>query len=211
MRYHLLVPLAMLMAAVPIAILVSIYFRSRDRASPEAIAAVLLFTGVALVASFGIRAQVLDGGALPPFYSASIDATAGPMPPFQSSRFGPTSTPACSSRRRFCCCAWPVRRSPTDPRRAQEPRLAILALTLPAMLCTPLGWHLPAYAATLSVSPIRHYIEEWQPATFRDAEFLFGGLPLALLAAGGLLRDRHARYGARSCRSPRSSSRCCWR
>ena len=53
--------------AIPIGILVSIYFRSRRSASPEAIAAVLLFTGVALVASFGIRAQVLGWGCFAAF------------------------------------------------------------------------------------------------------------------------------------------------
>ncbi len=191
MRHHLLVPLAMLMAAVPIAILVSIYFRSRDRASREAIAAVLLFAGVALVASFGIRAQVLGWGCFAAFLVcldrpdrwafaavpivaiwANVHASVLLAPAFLALRLAGAALG-------------------DGPRATLKSRdMAILALTLPAMLCTPLGWHLPAYAAALSVSPIRQYIQEWQPAGLSDGEFLLGGLPLALLAAGGLRASR---------------------
>ncbi len=189
MQRHLLVALAMLMAAVPIAVLVSIYFRSRDRASPEAIAAVLLFAGVALVASFGIRAQVLGWGCFAAFLVclerrdrwafaavpivaiwANVHASVLLAPAFLALRLSGAALT-------------------NGPRAAAQGRyIAILALTLPAMLFTPLGWHLPAYAAALSVSPIRHYIEEWQPAGLSNAEFLFGGLPLALLAVAGAWR-----------------------
>ena len=63
----LFVPLALLVAVVPIGILLSIYFRSRNGATPEAIAIVLLFCGVALAASFGVRAQVLGWGCFAAF------------------------------------------------------------------------------------------------------------------------------------------------
>jgi hypothetical protein len=190
MRYHLLVPLAMLMAVVPIAILVSIWFRSRERASPGAIAAVLLFAGAALVASFGIRAQVLGWGCFAAFlvaldrrdrwvYAAvpivaiwaDVHASVLLAPAFLMLRLAGTAL--------------------TEGARAavKSRDLAILALALPAVLCTPLGWHLPVYAATLALSPIRHYIEEWQPVGFGDGEFLFGGLPLALLAAASAIRS----------------------
>jgi hypothetical protein len=189
MRYHLLMPLAMVMAIVTIGIIVSIYLRSRRTASPEAIAAVLLLTGIALVASFGIRAQVLGWGCFAAFllcierrdrwaYAAvpivviwaNIHASVLLAPAYLVFRlagagFGGGLAAILKTR-----------------------DLRILALALPAMLCTPLGWHLPAYAATLSVSPIRHYIEEWQPATFRDLEFMLGGLPLALLIVVAALR-----------------------
>jgi hypothetical protein len=189
MRNHLLVPLAMLMAVVPTAILVSMYFRSRQRASPGAIAAVLLLAGIALVASFGIRAQVLGWGCFAAFvlclerrdrwaYAAipvviiwaNVHASVLLAPAFLVLRLAGEALTAGS-------------RATTTNRD-----IAILALSLPAMLCTPLGWHLPVYGATLAFSPIRHYIQEWQPVGLHDGEFLFGGLPLALLAAAGALR-----------------------
>ncbi len=188
MQHHLLVALAMSIAVVPIAILVSIYFRSRDRACPEAIAAVLLFAGVAIVASFGIRAQVLGWGCFAAFlvcldrrdrwaYAAvpvvviwaNVHASVLLAPAFLALRIAGAA----------------LIEGPGNAVKSRD--MAILALTLPAMLCTPLGWHLPAYAAALSVSPIRHYIQEWQPVGLGDAEFLFGGLLIALLAAVGSL------------------------
>ncbi len=67
MRHGLLVPFAILMAVIPIGILASIYVRSTKAATPEAIAIVLMFTGCALAASFGIRAQVLGWGCFAAF------------------------------------------------------------------------------------------------------------------------------------------------
>ncbi|HVR46032.1 MAG TPA: hypothetical protein VMT95_05295 [Candidatus Binatia bacterium] len=189
MRYHLLVPLAMLIAVVPIAILVSVYFRSRERASPEAIGAVLLFAGVALVASFGIRAQVLGWGCFAAFLVA-LDRrdrwayVAVPIVAIWANLHASVLlAPA------YLALRLAGRVIGDGPLAAAKSRdVAILALTLPAILCTPLGWHLPVYAASLALSPIRHYIQEWQPVGWRDGEFLFGGLPLALLVAAGALR-----------------------
>jgi hypothetical protein len=195
-RYHLLVALAMAMAAIPVAVLASIYLRSRDRASPAAIAAVLLFTGVALVASFGIRAQVFGWGCFAAFllcldrrdkwaYAAvpivvlwaNLHASVMLAPAYLLLRlFGQAATDGIFTV-------------------ARGRDLRILALTLPAILCTPLGWHLPAYALMLSTSPIRHFIEEWQPVTFHDAEFVIGGLPLAMLVAAGLLANGKRNIG----------------
>ena len=46
----------------------------------------------------------------------------------------------------------------------------------------------------LATSPIRHYIQEWQPPNWHDASFLYGALPIALaIVAGGaatLTRDK---------------------
>ena len=190
MRYHLLVALAVLIAVVPIGVLVSIYLRERGRASAEAIATVLLLAGVAMVASFGIRAQVLGWGCFAAFllcierrdkwaYAAvpivavwaNVHASVLLAPAYLALRLAGAAL--------------------TDgPAVALKSRDTLIALlTLPAMLCTPLGWHLPVYAATLSLSPIRHYIQEWQPVHLSDGEFLFGGLPLALLALAGAVRS----------------------
>lgn len=186
-RGHLLVVLAVAIAFVPTGILISLYFRSRRRASPEAIAAVLMFTGVALVASFGIRAQVLGWGCFAAFlyfverrdrwsYAAvgivaiwaNLHASVMLAPAFLAARIaGAVATNGLQGLL-----------------RSRE--LAILALAIPAVLCTPLGWHLPWYAVTLAMSPIRQYIQEWQPVTLGDTEFLFGGLLLALaIVLGG--------------------------
>jgi hypothetical protein len=180
-REHLLGGLAVAIALVPIGTMLSVYFRSRRRASPEAIAAVLIFTGIALIASFGIRAQVLGWGCFAAFiyflerrdrwsYAAvaavaiwaNVHASVMLAPVFLAARIlGSVATDGVRGLSR-------------------NRDVAILTLTIPALLCTPLGWHLPLYAVTLATSPIRQYIQEWQPVALGDTEFLFGGLTLAL-------------------------------
>ncbi len=189
MRHNLLVPLAMLMAVIPIGILASIYIRSRKAASPEAIAAVLLLTGIALVASFGIRAQVLGWGCFATFL-LSIERrdrwayAAIPIVAIWANVHASVLLAPAYLLLRLVGGAFTY-----GLRAIMKSRdLRILALALPAMLCTPLGWHLPAYAAMLAVSPIRHYIQEWQPVTLRDMEFVLGGLPLALLIGVAALK-----------------------
>lgn len=190
MRHGLLVPFAILMAVIPIGILASIYVRSTKGATPEAIAIVLMFTGCALAASFGIRAQVLGWGCFAAFllcldrrdawaYAAvpvvvlwaNVHASVMLAPVFVLARvIGEMAT--------------------SGVRSLHKSRdLRILALMLPAVLCTPLGWHLPVYALMLSMSPIRHFIQEWQPVALSDGAFLFGAFPLALLVAAGGLRE----------------------
>jgi hypothetical protein len=195
-RYHLLVALAIAMATIPVGILASIYFRSRDRASPAAIAAVLLFTGVALVASFGIRAQVFGWGCFAAFLLC-LDRrdkwayAAVPIVVLWANLHASVLLAPAYLLLRL------IGQAATDGilTVARGRDLRILALTLPAILCTPLGWDLPAYALMLSTSPIRHFIQEWQPVTFREAEFVVGGLPLALLGAAGLLRNGKRNMG----------------
>ena len=190
MRHHLLLALSMAMAAVPVAILASIYFRSRERANSVAIAVVLLCTGIALVASFGIRAQVLGWGCFAAFLAcierrdrwayaavpiivlwANVHASVLLAPAFLLLRvIGRAADGGISAA-------------------VKSRDVRILALTLPAVLCTPLGWQLPVYAVTLATSPIRQFIQEWQPVTVHDAEFMLGGLPLAALAAAAIIRN----------------------
>ena len=71
--------------------------------------------------------------------------------------------------------------------------LLMLPAVVLATFCTPFGWRLPALAIALSTSPIRHYIQEWQPPGLHDASFVFGALPLALaIVLGGraLLKEK---------------------
>ena len=196
MRSNLYVPLTLLFALIPIAILVSIYARSRERASPVAIGIVLLLCGIALEASFGVRAQVFGWGCFAAFlyflqrrdrwyYAtvpvvvvwANVHASAALAPAFLAARIvgemldGGLYAPAALR----------------DPR--------ILPLTLLALFCTPLTWHLPVYAVALATSPIRHYIQEWQPVGPFDLEFAAGSLPLAILAVAATWRKPFARKG----------------
>jgi hypothetical protein len=189
MRANAYVPLTLLFALIPVAILMSIYARSRERASPVAIGAVLLMCGIALQASFGVRAQVLGWGCFAAFlyflqrkdawyYAAipvvviwaNVHASAALAPAFLAARIAGEMLDG----------GFRARAAVRD--------LRILPLTLLALLCTPLTWHLPVYAVGLATSPIRHYIQEWQPVGPFDVEFVVGSLPLGLLAIAAVWR-----------------------
>jgi hypothetical protein len=187
MNHHLFRLLSVIVSVVPVAILALIWLRSRRSSSPEAIAIVLLFSGMALSESLGIRAQVLGWGALAAFmlflerndrwyYAAfptaivwaNLHASVAIAPVIVLARIAATVADG----------GFRALRTSRD------------AYTLPAVLlaifCTPLGWRLPFYAIALAHSPIRHFIMEWQPTGFRDLSFTFGALPLALaIVAGG--------------------------
>lgn len=77
--------------------------------------------------------------------------------------------------------------------RETRARLLLSVLVPLAILCTPLTWHLPAYAIELVRSPIRHSIDEWQPVAARHDFFWYGAFPLVLLvlaSARTLVRER---------------------
>jgi hypothetical protein len=185
----LLAVLKVLFSLIPIAILASIYLRSRDRSTPVAIAIVLLCCGISLDGSFGVRAQVLGWGAFALFLFflqrrdawyyggiaavaiwANVHASAMLAPIFLSARI----------------LGAVLDRGLGDVKTNRD--LRILPFVVLAIFCTPLTWHLPAYALALAVSPIRHYIQEWQPAALNEPEFLLGALPLALFVAIGGIR-----------------------
>jgi hypothetical protein len=181
--------LSLAVAAIPIGIMSSIYLRSRESAAPEAVAIVLIFTGFALAASFGIRAQVLGWGCFAAFllflqrkdvwYYAVIPIVALWANVHASAMLAPV----------FLAARIVGSVADRGPRELITNRdVWILPLVAVALLCTPLGWHLPAYAAMLATSPIRQYIQEWQPVTMWDPAFAFGAFPLALLIAVGGLR-----------------------
>ncbi|HEV2262453.1 MAG TPA: hypothetical protein VGR69_09230 [Candidatus Rubrimentiphilum sp.] len=70
--------------------------------------------------------------------------------------------------------------------RAWTPRLernVVLTVgTCLAVLLTPLSWHLPAYAVALQTSAIRSSISEWQPPDLTIPSFYAGLLPLIAMA-----------------------------
>lgn len=184
---HLWLPFALAMSALPPAILGSIYLRARGRAGAEAIGIALLFAGFALLQSFGVRAQVLGWAALAAFmfflerrdrwqYAAvptailwaNLHASVAIAPVLVFARLAAQAVDG----------GWNAVRTGREA--------AILAGTLAALFCTPFGWRLPAFALGLAHSPIRHFIQEWQPAGLHDFSFTLGALPLALaIAAGG--------------------------
>lgn len=65
-----------------------------------------------------------------------------------------------------------------------------------ATCCSPLGYHLPVYAVQLMQSPLRHAIVEWRASGIGDVAFAAGVLPLLLATCafglrGGRLPWRH--------------------
>lgn len=189
MDHGFFVVVKLLAAAIPVVILLTIIYRSRWRCGPEAIAIVLVFAGMSLEGSFGVRAQVMGWGCFALFLLcldrrdgwyylaipvvalwANLHASAMLAPVFLATRvLGDTLDNG-----------W---RSLPGNRDAR-----ILVFVILAVLCTPLGLRLPEYALALAGSPIRHYIQEWQPTGLSDTEFLFGAFPIALLIALGGVR-----------------------
>jgi len=184
---HVFILLAATISAVPLAILLTIWYRGREQASPEALGIALLFCGIALLESFGARAQVLGWGALALFmffverrdrwYYAALPTAIGWANLHASVALAPVIIVARIAAA-FADGGARGLRSSRD--------LLMLPGVVLATFCTPLGWRLPFFAVALASSPIRHYIAEWQPSGWHDASFTFGALPLALaIVAGG--------------------------
>ena len=175
--------LALLVSAVPGVILWSIYLRSRTKASPDAIAIVLLFCGVALSESFGIRDQVVAWACFAMFWWALerrdpwFYATVPIVAIWANFHASVMIAPAIVFARLVGLvldggvgALWISR------------ELRVFPLILVALVCTPLGWHLPVYAIRVETSlPILHRVSEEQPVRIRDLAFFLGSLPIALL------------------------------
>ncbi|MEO6834361.1 MAG: hypothetical protein ABI231_00405 [Candidatus Tumulicola sp.] len=198
MNHDALVIFAAIVSSVPVAILASVYLRSREASTPEAIAIALLLCGAALLESFGVRAQGLGWGCLAAFICAL------------------------ERRDRWCYAAFPIAVIWANLHASVMIAPAIVAarivasladggiralranrdvyLLIPILLatfCTPLGAWLPLYALTLIGSPIRRFIVEWQPSGLHDGSFIIGALPLAaLILAGGLANLRQNKLQA---------------
>ncbi len=178
---HLFFLLSVAVSVIPLAILISIYCRSRANAGTEAIGIVLLLTGLTFLESFGARAQVLGWGALAFFmlflerkdrwyYAAFPTAIV-----WANLHASVAIAPAIVLARIVATVA------DGGPRALRSSRdLLMFPAVCLALFCTPFGWRLPALAVTLATSPIRHYIQEWQPVGSHDLAFLLGALPLAL-------------------------------
>jgi hypothetical protein len=185
-NWHVFLLFSIAVSALPLAILALVYFRARASASPDATGVALLLCGMALAESFGPRAQDLGWAGLAAFvlfldrrdrwyYAAfpsavvwaNLHASVALAPLLVLARLA--ATVADGGLRAL--------RSSRD--------LFMLPAVALALFCTPLGWRLPYLAISLATSPIRRYIQEWQPPGLHDASFLFGAVPLALAIAFG--------------------------
>ena len=138
----------------------------------------VLFAGVAMLDSFGVRAQVAGWPLLVVFGSllerdASWLLCAAVAAGWANVHAGAVLAPVLAA-------AWSAGLAVRD--RAWSPgvvRASLAAVaTLFAVALNPFGFGLIAYAAALVRSPIKDFIREWQPAGFADASFVWGALPL---------------------------------
>ncbi len=167
----------------------------RRHASPVATAAVTAMCGIALLESFGVRAQVIgwpllalvlllldtdDGRA---WYAvpvvalwSNVHASALLAPAFA----GLTAVGAILDGDRYTA----------------RSRIALTFALLAATCINPFGWNLATYALNVMHNPMRAAIIEWQPTSFIDPSFSFGALPLAVACAfAGRRFARHTSDG----------------
>ncbi|HEY0381959.1 MAG TPA: hypothetical protein VGC72_07145 [Candidatus Elarobacter sp.] len=189
-----LVPLACAFAAS--AALAMVVLRCRRRGASGALSsAAAIVCALAMIQSFGARAQVLGWMGVAtivwlleiegPWAWAAVPATAV-WANLHASAF---LSPAVAGVFAVAALLRDRRWSRDVVRHA-----ALAAGCGAATLATPLGIDLPRYAAGLLASPIRHSISEWGATSMTSAAFVLGALPLLLiLAAFGVrasLRDR---------------------
>ncbi|HEX4015063.1 MAG TPA: hypothetical protein VHX17_14400 [Candidatus Cybelea sp.] len=177
---NLFVAFAVAVSLLPVWILLSIYLRSRGKAAPDAIGIVCFLCGIALLESFGIRAQVVGWAAFAAFlYFLDRDDVwyylAFPTAILWANLHASVALAPVIVGARVLAAALG---GPGSLRGSRD--LKMLPLVVLAMFCTPLGWRMPDLALTLATSPIRHYIVEWQHPGLHSFSFILGALPLAI-------------------------------
>jgi hypothetical protein len=176
---HWFFALQVAVSSIPGLILLLLYFRCTDDRAATGIA--ILLCGIAMLESFGVRAQVLGWGAFAAFlyllerrdrwYYAAIAVTVL----WANLHASVALAPAVVAARLLGTLL------DGGPARLGKDRdLLMLPLTALATCASPLGWRLPAFALSFVGSPIRHYILEWQPPSLNDTSFLLGAVPLGL-------------------------------
>ena len=164
------------------ALALSAWRAERRGASSRAVALCTALAGIAMLESFGVRAQVVawplfvlylialerDG----PWLWSALGIAAVWSNVHASAMLAPFLALLAASG------SWADER--TFGRRTR--RLALLVpASLLAICCNPFGWHLPQYALSLFGSPIKSFISEWKVTDIDDLSFAFGALPLLLL------------------------------
>lgn len=155
-------------------------------ASPAGVAVAVGAAGIALLASFGVRAQVVAWPLLAAFVLLlEID---GPL------SYCAIAVAALWSNVHASVMLAPVLAAVFFAgtlvdrgwdRRARRYALISVGCAC-ATLANPLGWKLPLYAVSLFASPIKSMIVEWKLTDLGDQPFAYGALPLivCLLAFG---------------------------
>ena len=148
-------------------------------ASPRANAACVALAGIALFASFGVRAQVaawplLAGFLLlldcesPVAYAAIAVAAA-----WSNLHASAMLAPVVAAASALGTALDEGTASPNVRRRA-----TIAIASAAAICCNPFGDRLPLYALGLFSAPFKAAISEWKPTDLGDGSFAFGALPL---------------------------------
>ena len=164
---------------------------ARYGAHPAAVALVLIFAGVAMSQSFGVRVQVVGWAMLAAFLLAlelpgRLRWTAILIAALWANvHASAVLAPVLAAAAAAASAALGDRRGAV--------RDGVVALCSAIAVCaTPFGTRLPLYALELAHSPIRHWIHEWRPTAFADPGFALGALPLVLLAAFAVPRSWRA-------------------
>jgi hypothetical protein len=158
-------------------------------ASPFATTLCVLFAGIAMVDSFGVRAQVAGWPLLAIFMyllerEASWLLCCAVAAVWSNVHAGAVLAPVLAA-------AWAAGLGVRDrglSRIAVRASLVAVAVLF-AVAMNPFGFGLIAYAVRLLRSPIKDFIREWQPTSFGDASFVWGALPLLVGAAVWALFD----------------------
>jgi hypothetical protein len=152
-------------------------------ASPRATVLCTAFAGIALFASFGVRAQVLAWPLLALFVvlldveSPLAYAALGVAALWSNLHASALLAPALAAAATAGSAFDEGVRGPNVRRRA-----TIALGSLAAICCNPFGWGLPLYALRVFAAPFKSAISEWKPTDLGDSSFAFGALPLLLIA-----------------------------
>jgi hypothetical protein len=178
------------------ALVLSAIQAERRGASAKAVALCMVFAGIGLFMSYGVRAQVVAWPLLVAFLmlleSEGGVAWLAVLVAAVWSNFHASAALAPVLAMLAAAGAWLDAGRPT--RRVR--RLFGIALaSLAAICCNPFGWKLPVYALGLMHASFKANISEWQPMGVGQASFLYGALPLLLIVAVfGVVRRSGRRF-----------------
>jgi len=163
----------------------------RRGASERAVLVCLVFAGLGLFVSFGVRVQVAAWPLLAlfvllldlegPWTYAAIGVAAVWSNVHASAMLAPVVAALAAGGSALDDRGW----------SASARRRALVALGSALAICiNPFGIELPRYALALFGSPIRSQITEWLAPNLADTAFLIGALPLVLLACASVVPSR---------------------
>ena len=149
----------------------------------------VLLSGIAMLDSFGVRAQVAAWPLLCAFL-ALLEAGASWLT-LAAITVVWANVHASAVLAPVLAAAWSAGLAVRDRFRGPDVVRAALApvAVLAAAAVNPFGLGVIAYAASLVRSPIKNFITEWQSTSFSDSSFTYGALPLLAGAAAWAWSD----------------------